>query len=69
MRLPSHVEIRTTRSTVVPGAIHEVLRESTVRKVTQDYSRFEFFSVRTREEITHFVNGEGPLVAGPATGF
>jgi len=68
MRFPSHVEITTTRSTVVPGANHEVLRESTVRNVTQDYSHFEFFSVRTSEEITHFVNGEGPLVARPATG-
>jgi hypothetical protein len=65
MRFPSHVEITTTRSTVVPGANHGVLRESTVRKVTQDYARFEFFSVRTKEEITRFVNGGGPLPAAP----
>jgi len=65
MRFPSHVEITTIRSRVVPGAIPEVLRESTLRRVTQDYSRFRFFSVRSREEITHFVNGEGPLPAVP----
>lgn len=61
MRFPSHVEITTTRFAVVSGSVHDELRESTVRKVTQDYSHFEFFSVRTRDEILRFVNGEGPL--------
>ncbi len=65
MRFPSHVAITTTRCTVVAGAIHGVLRESTVRKVTQDYSRFEFFTVRTREEIARFVDGAGPLPEAP----
>jgi hypothetical protein len=63
MRFPSHVEITTTRSTLVPGADHEVLWESTLRRVTQDYTRFEFFSVRSSEEITRFVDGEGALPA------
>jgi hypothetical protein len=63
MRLPSHVEIILTRSTLVPGAIHETVWESTLRKVTQDYAKFEFFSVRSSDEIARFVNGEGPLPA------
>jgi len=47
----------------VPGADHEVLWESTLRRVTQDYARFEFFSVRSSDEITRFVDGEGALPA------
>ena len=66
MRFPSHVEITTTRSTFMAGATHDVLRESTIRKVTQEYSRFEFFSVRTSAEIMRFVSGEGPLLAAPS---
>jgi hypothetical protein len=66
MRFPSHVAITKTRSSVVPGPAQDALREVTVRTVTQDYSKFEFFSVRSSEEIQHFVNGEVPLAsAGP----
>jgi hypothetical protein len=61
MRFPSHVEIKSTRFTVVPGAAEDALRETTLRTVTQDYSRFEFFSVRSSEEITRFVDGDAPL--------
>ena len=65
MRFPSHVEIKKTRSTVFPGAKHSSFREVTLRTVNQDYSRFQFFSVRSREEILNFVNGFGPLPAIP----
>jgi hypothetical protein len=61
MRFPSHVEITDSRYTVVPGAVDDVLRETRFRTVTQDYSRFEFFSVRSSEEITRFVDGAVPL--------
>jgi len=67
MHFPSHVEITTSRSTVVPGATEGALREATLRRVTQDYSRFEFFSARSRAGIIRFVDGEGPLFAPPAT--
>jgi len=68
MRFPSHVEITKTRSTVVSGVGHDALRETTVLRVTQDYTRFEFFSVRSSAEIMRFVDGEGPLVAPPEAG-
>jgi hypothetical protein len=61
MRFPSHVEITKTRFRWVAGSSRDVLRESTLLTVTQDYSRFEFFSVRSSDEIMRFVNGEGPL--------
>jgi len=61
MRFPSHVEITTTRFKVVLGAIDDALRENRLQTVTQDYSRFEFFSVRSSEEIKRFVDGDGPL--------
>jgi hypothetical protein len=61
MRFPSHVEITTTRFTVLPGGAEDPYREKKVRAVTQDYSKFEFFSVRSSDEITRFVNGDGPL--------
>ena len=68
MRFPTHVEITKTRFSVVSGRRQEKLRESTVQKVTQDYSHFEFYSVRSSDEIMRFVNGEGLLRAVPATG-
>ena len=61
MRFPSHVEITTTQFTVLPGGAQDPYRENKLRTVTQDYSGFEFFSVRSSEEITRFVNGDGPL--------
>lgn len=65
MRFPSHVEITTTRSLIEPGVIHEAVWQSTLRKVTQDYARFEFFSVRSTDEIRRFVDGEGALPGTP----
>lgn len=65
MRFPSHVEIVKTRSTVVPGATHDAVKTTTVRRVTQDYTKFEFFSVRSSEEITRFVNGDAALASSP----
>jgi len=61
MRFPSHVEILKTRSKVVPGVTEDAVKTSTLRRVTQDYTKFEFFSVRSSEEITRFVNGDGAL--------
>jgi hypothetical protein len=63
MRFPTHVEITTTRSAVVSGNSRDELRESTLQKLTQDYSRFEFYSVRSSDEIMRFVNGESLLRA------
>jgi hypothetical protein len=65
MQFPSHVEITTTRSSFVAGQIHDELRESTVLKVSQDYTHFEFFSVRSSDEIMRFVNGESALRVVP----
>ena len=65
MRFPSHVELTTTRYAVVSGNSRDELRESIVQKLTQDYSRFEFYSVRSSDEIMRFVNGDGKLRAGP----
>ena len=68
MRFPSHVELTKALYRVYPGPVHEALSESTLQRVVQDYSHFEFFSVRTREEIVRFVDGYGPLVAPPPDG-
>lgn len=68
MRFPTHVELTTTRFSVVSGNSQDELRESTVQRLTQNYSRFEFYSVRSSDEIVRFVNGEGPLVGVPPTG-
>jgi hypothetical protein len=65
MRFPSHVELTTTRASVVSGNSRDELRESTVQTLTQDYSHFEFYSVRSSDEIMRFVNGEGHLAAAP----
>jgi hypothetical protein len=45
----------------VPGPIQDALRETTLLTVTQDYTKFEFFSVRSSEEIQRFVDGEASL--------
>lgn len=65
MRFPSHVEIKSTRTTINPGAVHEETRDSTLRKVTQDYRRFEFFSVQPSDEIIRLVNGDGTAAPAP----
>ena len=65
MRFPSHVEIVKTRSKVVPGVAEDAVKTTTLRRVTQVYSKFEFFSVRSSDEITRFVNGGGTLPAAP----
>ena len=49
----------------MPGARDGALRETTLLTVNQDYSRFQFYSVRSREEITRFVDGDS-LDAGYA---
>ena len=57
MRFPSHVELVTTQTSVKNGS-SDPLRERVLDKVTQDYTGFEFFSVRTKESIERRVNGE-----------
>jgi hypothetical protein len=61
MRFPSHVEMSTTQARVKNGRTGDPLRERVLDKVVQDYSSFEFFSVRTSEEILRFVNEGRPL--------
>jgi hypothetical protein len=61
MRFPSHVEITMTHSSIAPGTRYDEINDYVVRKVTQDYKDFEFFSVRSSEEISGFVNGDKPL--------
>ncbi len=61
MRFPSHVELTTTRYSVVSRNSRDELRESTVQTLTQDYTRFEFYSVRSSDEIMRFVNEAVPL--------
>ena len=61
MRFPSHVEIVQTRSTVAFGAKDDPLRERVLQSITQDYTKFEFFSIRTSEQISSFVAGGAPL--------
>jgi hypothetical protein len=57
MRFPSRIELTLTRTVD--------LRDSILRTVTQDYAKFEFFSVRSREEIARFVEGVAGLPARP----
>ena len=57
MRFPSHVELTTTQTSVKYGT-SDPLRERVLDRITQDYTGFEFFSVRTRESIERRVNGE-----------
>jgi len=45
-----------------PGATEDALWETTLRRVTQNDCRFEFFGARSSAEITSFVDGEGPPV-------
>lgn len=61
MRFPSHVELETTRSTVVYGQGTDALRERTLVKVTQDYSGFQFFTIRSVDAIQKFVDEGGEL--------
>ncbi len=65
MRFPSHVEITMTHSSIAPGSVYDEVNDYVVRKVTQDYRDFEFFSVRSSEEISRFVDDDQPLPAAP----
>jgi hypothetical protein len=64
LRFPSHVELSTTQSRVVYGS-SDPLRERILERVTQDYSKFEFFSVRASDQITRYVDDNVPLPAAP----
>jgi len=63
MRFPSRVAITKTRTTIVPGKAQQDLVGDVLRAVTQDYTKFEFFSVRSSDEITRFVEGHDELPA------
>ena len=63
MRFPGKVTITRTQSKVRGGKRDFPLVEHEVLRVTQEYSDYEFFSVRTAEQIDHFMAGEGPLPA------
>lgn len=65
MRFPSRVEMSTTQAFVKYGKFDDPLRERVIDRVVQDYSKFEFFSVRTSEEILHFISGGAPLPPVP----
>jgi hypothetical protein len=67
MRFPSHVEMSTTEATVKYGHAGDPLRERVTQKVVQDYAHFEFFSVRSSDEIMRFVNGDSPLPPAPTS--
>lgn len=60
MRFPSRVELSTTESKV-KYRVADPLRERVLDRVVQNYSHFEFFSVRSSEEIHRFVNDGGSL--------
>lgn len=57
MRFPGRVTIVRSVSTVLGGERDFPLRERELLRVTQKYSDYEFFSVRTREEIQRIVAG------------
>lgn len=61
MRFPGRVTITRTQSKVRGGKRDFPLVEHEILRVTQEYSGYEFFSVRTAEEIGRFVSGDGPL--------
>lgn len=63
MRFPSHVVMTTIEYRLLYGHHDDPLRERTLDKVVQDYDTFEFFSVRTSDEITSYVDGNGRLTA------
>jgi hypothetical protein len=58
MRFPSKVTIVQTRSKVHRGERDDPLSEYEILRVTQEYSDYEFFSVRSSEEIRRIVSGD-----------
>ena len=67
MRFPGKVTIVRSVSTVLGGEREWPLRERETVRVTQEYSNYEFFSVRTSEQIRKFVAGDAelPSKSGP----
>ncbi len=66
MRFPGKVTIDRSISTVLGGVREWPTREREVLHVVQEYSDYEFYSVRTTDEIERFVAGTGALGARPA---
>jgi hypothetical protein len=58
MRFPRKVTIGRVVSTVLGGAREWPTREREAVRVTQEYSNYEFFSVRTEEEIRRIVEAD-----------
>jgi hypothetical protein len=61
MRFPGKMTIVRSVSTVLGGKCEWPMRERETVRVTQEYSNYEFFSVRTSEEIKRFVAKEAKL--------
>jgi len=59
MRFPGKVTIVRSVSTVLGGPREWPTRDRETVRVTQEYSDYEFFSVRTSEQIRRLVAGEG----------
>jgi hypothetical protein len=66
MRFPGRVTIDRSISTVLGGVRERSTRDHEVLHVVQEYSDYEFYSVRTTGEIERFVAGTGALGARPA---
>jgi hypothetical protein len=66
MRFPGKVTIDRSISTVLGGEREWPTREREVLHVVQEYSDYEFYSVRTTDEIERFVAGTGALGTRPA---
>ena len=60
MRFPGKVTIVHTVSTVVAGDAEFPIHERETLRVTQEYSDYEFFAVRSKEEIGRIVSGDEP---------
>jgi len=56
MRFPGKVTIDRVISTVLGGTREWRTRDRAVYHVTQEYSKYEFFSVRTEEEVWKLIN-------------
>ena len=59
MRFPGKVVIEMTRYAIRTRKGVRTSEESPVYRVKQTYSNYQFFSVRTREEIQDLVSGGG----------
>src|SRR5262245_49399948 len=57
MRFPGQVDIQMSSYTIPQDAVTELHKESSVYHVQQVYTNYQFFNVRTKEEIRDLVSG------------